>query len=136
MRIPIIVTTSLMAAACSGSNSIEPGQWERTTTFTPSAIGVATTITDDYCLTPEQASQPAANSILGSLPEGCAYENFSMTGGSIQGAARCGENGAAPTALNGQFNSASYGVSLELQETELGVQTVKIEARRTGDCPG
>jgi uncharacterized protein DUF3617 len=135
MRIPIIVSTSLVAAACSGSNSIEPGQWERTTTFTPSAIGIATTITDKHCLTPGQAREPTADSILGSLPEACAYENFSMTGGGIRGAARCGENGAAPTTLNGQFDSASYEMNLELKETELGAQTVKIAARRTGDCP-
>lgn len=134
MRNPIIVTASLLAAACSGNNSIEAGQWERTTTYTPHAIGVATTISDNYCLTPEQIREPTADLILGSPLQGCAYENFSMTSGRIQGVARCGDDSAAQAALNGEFRSTNYDVSVELQDTALGAQTVRIEAHRTGDC--
>jgi hypothetical protein len=140
------------AAAESGEAarvSLQPGQWETTVTITRMDVpnmpqGVNQTMppptTIRSCITPEQASQPNANFLTGSGETGgCTYENFSMTGGRIQGIVSCNSQGTTMrTTLDGQFTPTSYEMNNQVETNAGGMamnMATRTTARRVGDCP-
>ena len=92
------------------------------------------------CLTPEQARQPNAGFLTGGENQsGCTYEDFSMTGGRMQGIVTCTREGTTVRAtVNGSFTADSYAMESESRVTANGmtVETAsRVTSRRIGDCP-
>ncbi len=132
--------------------SLQPGQWETRVevlrldmaNMPNMPAGMTTPLppptTIRSCLTPEQASQPNANFLTGSGEQGgCTYENFSMTGGRIQGTVTCNSQGTtARTTMNGRFAGDSYEMESESRVSANGatIDTAsRVTSRRIGDCP-
>lgn len=97
------------------------------------------TTTVRSCLTPEQTRRPDANFLTGSGAQGgCAYENFSMAGGRIQGSVVCNNAGTRMrTTMNGQFTPQGYQMESESRVEGNGVTmetASRITTRRLGDC--
>ncbi|MGZ8347716.1 MAG: DUF3617 domain-containing protein [Allosphingosinicella sp.] len=145
-------------AACSGagSSSIQPGQWEMTTSFStveapgmpPEALQAMRAQlanqrqTQTSCITPEQAANPAGGLMNtgGSGPNGCQFSKSTFAGGAIDVQGTCpGPTGGSmtmswqgnytPTTMEGQFTTAVEG----------GPQAMRMvgtmSGRRVGDCP-
>ena len=144
-----------MPAAPSGGSApaavaeLRPGQWETTIEVLrmdmpnmPQGVTIPTQrpVTARTCLTPEQARRPNAGFMTGKDGAGCSYENFSMSGGRLQGAVTCNQAGTSVrVTMNGTFSAESYQIESETQAQAGGtnVNTVsRITARRIGDCPG
>ena len=132
----------------SGAASFQPGQWEvraevRRISMPNMPAGAtppmppATTIS--FCMTPEQARRPDANSLTANAREsGCNYRNFSMGNGRISGSVQCDTGGAQmQTTLDGRFTATSYDINQRAQVTTSGVSTdmeAHMTGRRTGEC--
>ena len=128
--------------------SLQPGMWETTVEVLrmnmpnmPAGVTAPTPppTTVRACLTAAQASQPNANFLTGSGESGgCTYENFSMTGGRIQGTVTCNAQGATMrSTLNGQFTPTSYEITTQAQTSANGMNVemeTRTRSRRTGDC--
>ncbi len=136
----------------SGAAAFQPGQWEvraevvrldmRNVPNMPAGatppMPPPTTIT--YCMTPEQAQRPDANSLTANTRDsGCTYQNFSMGNGRIQGIVQCNTQGAQMrTAIDGRFTATSYEMTQQAQVTTSGITTdmeARTTGRRLGDCP-
>lgn len=132
-----------------GAASFQPGQWEvraevRRISMPNMPAGATppmpppTTIT--FCMTPEQARRPDANSLTANAREsGCNYQNFSMGNGRISGSVQCDTGGAQmQTTLDGRFTATSYDINQRVQVTTSGVSTdmeAHTTGRRIGECP-
>ena len=91
------------------------------------------------CLTPEEAARPRADFFGGGAQAGCSYEDFSMSGGRIQGTMTCASRGATMRiTMNGQFTAEGYQMEQESRVESGGMTTEtasRITSRRIGDCP-
>lgn len=128
---------------------LRPGQWETTIEILrmdvpnlPKGMTLPrqAPATVRSCLTPEQARRPSAGFMTGKDGAGCTYENFSMSGGRIQGTLTCNHGGTSVRAtMNGTFSAESYQMETEAQTQANGMNVstaTRITSRRTGDCPG
>ena len=95
----------------------------------------------ENCLTPEDAKKPKENFFAGKSNE-CRYDRFTMGGGKIDAAMRCGgENGGSVMEMSGTYSPDSYqmhtSMSAQPGAGEHGGMTMKmhIEAQRVGECP-
>lgn len=131
---------------------LSPGQWETTVEILRMDMGnvpgmpagmtpprpAPTTVRS--CLTPQQARRPNAGFMAGNNEAGCAYENFSMAGGRVQGTMTCNQQGSTVRAtVNGSFSPESYRMESDSQVNSNGVSvstTTRVTGRRIGDCPG
>ena len=139
--------------ADAGEIALLPGQWE--TTIKMEGVGsrvnappAATAAIERAmaaghsaltCLTPEAAK--ARNGAFMQRQAGCTYQNFSMTGGRIEGTATCDAGGIMRTIrMSGQYGSDRYQMHIESQMQRPGGQSVNssmmMTAHRTGDCTG
>ncbi len=169
MRLTIGAMAALMLTACGGQAenkqdgsasasgggstsgaavSLQPGQWEMTTTVVsmnipnmPQGVSPPTPppSTISMCLTPEQAAAPNGGFLTGTGEGGgCRSDNMTMADGRIQGVVQCDSQGTQMRAtVNGQFTPTSYEINQQVQTTAQGM-SMEIEARtngrRTGDC--
>ncbi len=134
------------------SVQITPGQWEtRSEVVNVTAPNLPREIlnqmkrapvTSRHCITPEQAAQPQAN-FLAMEGSDCAYQDFTMRNGRMQGKMTCSGGdevtGEAVAQFEGQFGPESYDsrVTMEIQapaETTLTIES-RVVGRRIGDCP-
>lgn len=146
-------TSSGGDAGTAGAAMVEmrPGQWETTVEVLrldmANVPGMPAGMTQPLpppqtirsCVTPEQARRPDADMFAGGNQAGCTYENFSMTGGRIQGAVTCNSSGTTVrSTFNGSFGAESMQVESESQVSANGVTVdtaTRVTGRRLGDCP-
>lgn len=137
------------AGAPAATAELRPGQWETRIEVLrmdmpnmPQGVTMPrqAPITVRSCLTPEQARRPSAGFMTGKEGAGCSYQNFSMSGGRIQGTVTCNQGGSTVRAtIDGTFSAESYQMETETQTQASGVNVntaTRIAARRIGDCPG
>ena len=140
-------------AGTAGAAMVEmrPGQWETTIEVLrlnmANVPGMPAGMTQPLpppttvrsCVTPEQARRPNADMFAGGNQAGCTYENFSMTGGRIQGVVTCNSSGTTVrSTFNGSFGAESMQVDSESQVSANGVTVdtaSRVTGRRLGDCP-
>lgn len=130
--------------------TLQPGQWETTMQVDAAAMpdlppGVTPPamppMTTRICITPEQAANPGAEAMAGNAqqPAGCRTENFSFANGRISGTSICNTGGVeARTTISGQFTPTTYEMTMQTATETGGAQrnsTMRITARRLGDCP-
>ena len=131
--------------------TMQPGQWEMTTTITRMAVpgmpaGMNAPIpppqTARNCLTAEEVAQTNANFINESAGEGCTSENSSMSGGRIQATIQCNRpEGQVRMTMSGQYTATTIDVTQQVRTAAQGGQNIEMDSRitgrRIGDCaPG
>lgn len=131
------------------SVSLQPGEWETTVQVTsmnvanmPQGVNPPTPppTTVRSCITPEQAARPNASFLSGKdANSGCTNENFSMTGGRMQGTVTCSQQGTTMrSTFNGEFTPTGYEMTAQV-ETQANGMSMNMETRTTGrrlgDCP-
>jgi hypothetical protein len=136
-------------AAGGGAVAIQPGMWESTVQIVsmtspnmPQGMTMPkqAAITSRTCLTAAQVSAAGPNFFSGNKDANCTSENFSMSGGRVQGTVQCNIAGTQTRAtMDGQFTPTSYEVTQHVETTVSGMATeqeVRVTSRRVGDCPG
>lgn len=143
-------------AASGVAPKMSPGHWEGTATVTdmqipgmpPEAAAQMKTQTGkgqkfDNCLTPEQAKKPAADFFAGQNKD-CRYDHFSMDGGKLDAKMVCKTGGMTVNAtMAGTFSSDHFELAMTSksegtpgQPMTAHTMSMKMEARRTGECTG
>jgi hypothetical protein len=95
------------------------------------------------CLTPEDVKRPKEDFFAGKNNE-CRYDHFTMGGGKIDAAMRCGGKHGESQVMQmaGTYSPESYqmqtSMKMEGGSTPEGsmAMTMRIEARRVGQCSG
>ncbi len=89
-----------------------------------------------HCITPEQAARPSANFLAARRDAGCAYRNFSVQGGRLEGAMTCPD---ATATMTGRYGPQAYDMRMEMESPLPGgavmALDVRARGRRIGDCP-
>ena len=97
----------------------------------------------ENCLTPEQAKKPTADFFAGQNKD-CRYDHFSMDGGKLDAKMVCKSGGMTINAtMAGKFSSDNYQLAMTTksegtpgQPMTAHTMSMKMEARRTGECTG
>lgn len=149
------------AAAAVAEAQINPGQWENTVEFVDVELDASALreeargflgpvlesmkgqiSTTQKCVTPEEASRPAASMFSGDENANCEYDKFEFSGGSIDLEMTCTD----PSGVTSNITSAGtyspdefdMDMTIAIEGSEMG--NMKIIAsgngRRTGDCEG
>ena len=95
------------------------------------------------CLTKEQAERPNGG-FFGQAQANCSYDHFTMAGGKIDAAMKCGSGTAMHAmTMTGTYSRDAYQMQMAVSgghaDTGPGAMSMKMEmaAKRTGDCtPG
>jgi hypothetical protein len=94
------------------------------------------------CLTAEDVKRPKEDFFAGKNKE-CRYDHFTMGGGKIDAAMRCGgKTGASLMQMAGTYSPDSYQMQTSMKvQGEAGEQggmsmKMRIEAQRVGECTG
>ena len=93
------------------------------------------------CLTPEDVNKPKEDFFAGKNNE-CRYDHFTMGGGKIDAAMRCGgKDGTNVMQMAGTYSPDSYNMQTSMKirsgEAEGGMaMSMRIEAQRIGECTG
>jgi hypothetical protein len=92
------------------------------------------------CLTPSDVKRPKEDFFAGKNKE-CRYDHFTMGGGKIDAAMRCGgENGTSVMQMAGTYSPDSYRMQTSMKVEATGRQEggmsmkMRIEAQRIGEC--
>ena len=131
------------------SVTMQPGQWEITTTVAevsmpnmPQGMSAPTPppTTVRTCLTAQQATAPSGSFLTGSGEgAGCTTENMSMSGGRIRGTVQCNQQGTRMrSTMDGQFAPTSFEVNQQVETSAQGMDMTmqsRVTGRRIGDCP-
>ena len=96
-----------------------------------------------HCISEEQAARPDAN-FLATQRDNCAYRDFVMREGRIQGTMVCSGDGEmageATAVMSGRYGAESYDMRMRMEMEGPADSTMTIETRasgrRVGDCPG
>lgn len=163
-RLVLWAPTVALLAACSGSAvTLQPGQWEMTTTMTnievpgaPEAVAAqmraamaSQARTQNECITPEEAANPVGAMMNpGGNTQGCTFSEQTFAGGVMRMAASCPApqgGGSMRTSLNGTYTATTMEGQISA-EVDAGANTPAgmprnirmsgtFTGRRTGDCP-
>lgn len=140
--------------AAGGSDTfVNPGLWQSTVTLDELAIpgmppeiaaqmqGVeGRKLTDQQCLTPEEASRPKEDFFGGR--ENCRYERFAMGNGRIDAVMNCTEGGSTQKmTMAGTYSGNAYQMQMTMQAAGAGEaggmgMKMRIDAKRIGECTG
>lgn len=146
------VAEQVKAASAEGQ-FVSPGRWESTMTMIemtmpgipPEAaqqmkgmMGKPRTFTS--CLTPEEAKKPKEDFFSGG-DGGCRYEHFTMSGGKIDAAMKCADQGAMRTmTMKGTYSPDHYRMAMAAtggSGPAAGMSMkMEMDAKRTGECTG
>ncbi|MES2120321.1 MAG: DUF3617 domain-containing protein [Pseudomonadota bacterium] len=91
------------------------------------------------CLTPEDVKRPKEDFFAGKNNE-CRYDNFTMGGGKIDAAMRCGKGSAMQTMqMAGTYSPDAYQMQMSTtgagKDGQAGMaMKMRVEARRIGEC--
>jgi len=139
------------AGGASGAVALQPGQWESTIQMEAANMpelppGVTAPamqpITTRTCITPQQAANPSAEVMAANArqPTGCRTENYSFANGRIEGTSVCNTGGVnMRMTISGEYTPTSYEMTMQSRSEAGGVardNTMRVSARRIGDCPG
>ncbi|MDT8758558.1 DUF3617 domain-containing protein [Sphingomonas psychrotolerans] len=133
-----------------------PGHWEGSATITDMQIpglppeaaaqmkaSMAQAHKFDNCLTPEEAEKPSADFFSGQNKD-CRYDHFSMDGGKLDAKMVCKTGGMTVNAtMTGTFSRDNFQLAMTSKSEGMPGQpmtaqtmSMKMEARRTGECTG
>jgi hypothetical protein len=94
------------------------------------------------CLTAEDVKRPKEDFFAGKNNQ-CRYDHFTMGGGKIDAAMRCGEHGGSQLMqMAGTYSPDSYQVQTSMKaqggdKQEAGMSMrMRVEANRVGECTG
>lgn len=94
------------------------------------------------CLTAEEVKRPKEDFFAGKNKE-CRYEHFTMGGGKIDAAMHCGgKDGTQVMQMAGTYSPESYQMQTAMKMEAGGgaeggmAMTMRVEARRVGECTG
>ncbi len=131
---------------------VNPGKWQQTATLISieapdmppaaremmgKAMGDAQV--HEVCLTPEQAKSPREDFFTGA-DKNCRYEHFNWGGGKIDLKLNCKHPNATQTmVLVGDYEPDIYTMTMTATNEGSGpaeqmVMTMKVDAKRTGEC--
>lgn len=140
-------------ATADGTMRIAPGLWRAETKIVRMTVpGMPAGASDqamaamrgkvnafDHCVTPAEAARPAADLFTGNQENGCAYQDFSMTGGKLAATMVCRgpDGGEMRMKLAGTFTAASYAIDYDMamQGGQGMTMAGHTEGRRVGQCP-
>ena len=100
--------------------------------------------TDGYqsCLTEEEVKRPKEDFFAGNN-NNCRYDHFTMGGGKIDAAMRCGDKGATQVmTMKGDYTPDSYNMQMSMNAKggdgpESGMSMrMRVDAKRIGQCTG
>lgn len=150
---PSEVAAEMREAAGKGS-FVRPGKWEQTVTLLkldapgmpPEARSMMQQAMDkvrvnNVCLTKEQAERPREDFFAGA-DQNCTYEHFNWGDGKIDLKLVCKHQQATTTmAMAGNYSPENYSLTMTSTNNAAGpagdmVMTMKVDARRIGDCDG
>lgn len=134
---------------------LSPGHWEGTLTvrdidvpgMPPAAAARMKAETgkarpQSSCLTPEEASKPAGSFFAGGADSKCRYDHFKMSGGVIDAAMTCADEGASQAvAFKGAYSADAYHIDMTMKGGGTGpmansTMAFTVDAKRTGACTG
>lgn len=140
MRRIVILAAAVATPAL--AQSIQPGQWQTTSTVSsmnmpglpPAALaamkGHPTTVSN--CVTPEQA-KAGPKELLKSAPS-CTFNRFSMAGGRIDSEMVCARGGRTTTATTtGSYTPVSMTATSKVVAEGMTI-TATVSGKRIGDC--
>jgi hypothetical protein len=142
-------TPNAPVQADAGQLTIQPGQWEVTTSVSsvratrlPPGVTMPQmpTTTVRTCVTPAQAREAAASFAGRSDRHGmnCDYSGVSIANGRIQGRSTCSREGMTATVtMDGTFTPTSYDIQQQMQASIRGREsssTNHLVGRRVGEC--
>lgn len=154
MRI-LIVVPLLLAGACSEGaetakaeapkvTAIQAGQWETTTEVTRLTqqdqgapridTPAGTKLAGSVCITEADVKKPDPQLFVGSKDQ-CTYDNFYMSGGTVNAAMTCtreGLSGQIMTGVYGDYQADSFEATLDTSTHLATDGDVKIAAKVTG----
>lgn len=132
-------------AAELGSMRIAPGLWELTSAVTEVAapdlphevrqrmIGPRSRLR--HCITAAQAERPSANFLAARADSVCAYRDFTVRDGRIEGVMACPD---ARARMRGTYGPEAYDMRMEMESPIPGgavmTLTVRAQGRRIGEC--
>ncbi len=147
------VAEEVKAAAADGQ-FVSPGHWESTMTIKemnmpgmpPEAVAQMKTVmgkakTFASCLTEAEAKKPKEDFFSGGDGQ-CRYDHFTMSGGKIDAAMKCGVDGAERTmTMQGTYSPDHYHMTMAATGSgpgPAGGMSMKMEmdSKRTGACTG
>lgn len=132
-----------------------PGRWESTVkvldvqapdmppqavAMMKSAMGNASGRTAAACLTKEQAAKPNAT-FFNNADKSCVFDHYTMGGGTIDAAMRCGPDPAhkAEVSMKGTYAPDHYAMDMTSATTgptgKIDIH-MAIDSKRVGDCNG
>jgi hypothetical protein len=136
-------------AAGGGNVTLQPGLWESTVEIVsmtmpnmPQGMTMPNLSGSQHRdLHDGGAARRAWSELLpGNKDANCTSQNFSMSGGRLQGTLQCEVAGTTQRmTMDGQFTPTSYEVTQHIEMTVSGVATeqeVRVTSHRVGDCPG
>jgi len=136
-------------AAGGGDVTLQPGLWESTVEIVsmtmpnmPQGMTIPkqAAVSTRTCMTASQLSAPGPSFFSGNKDANCTSQNFSMSGGRLQGTLQCEVAGTTQRmTMDGQFTPTSYVVNQRIESTINGMATeqeVRVTSHRVGDCPG
>ena len=97
----------------------------------------------ETCLTKEEVQRPKEDFFTGKNSE-CRYDHFTMGGGKIDAAMRCGgkSGGTQMMTMTGTYSPEQYTMRMAMKhdggpaETAGTTMKMRVEAHRIGDCTG
>lgn len=141
-----------------GDSFVNPGQWQSKVTIEEFEVPgmppemarrMKSTMANfqersfETCLTPEEVKRPKEDFFTGKNSE-CRYDHFTMGGGKIDAAMRCGGAGGGTQVMTmtGTYSPEQYTMRMAMKhdggpaETAGTTMKMRVEAHRTGDCTG
>jgi hypothetical protein len=82
-----------------------------------------------HCITAEQAARPSANFLAARADSACAYRQFSVRDGIVEGAMTCPD---ATARMRGRYGPQAYDMRMEMESPMSGGATMTLQVRARG----